>query len=106
LTISYLQIDIFSDLIALDLGIVHPTIALAARQDRPKSIDEALSSMTSKESRRTRRKFRKLVRNIHKQKLNKTSIRRRRVDVMLAIRRQAWSMVKSHSADSGDNDEI
>lgn len=100
----YQQIDIFSDLIALDLGIIHPTIANVSKDERPGSINEALSSMTVDESRRCRRKFRKLVRQHSRSEFRKRwSSRRKRSEVMMQIRNMAWDVVSNQ--DLRDNDE-
>lgn len=100
----YQQIDIFSDLIALDLGIIHPTIANASRDERPGSLNEAFASMTADEARRCRRKFRKLVRQHSRPEFRKRwSSRRKRSEVMLHLRNMAWDAVKNQ--DIRDNDE-
>jgi len=100
----YEQIDIFSDLIALQIGIIHPTIAGASKEDRPGSIDEALASMSREESRACRRKFRKLVRRRSRPEFRKRwSSRRKRSEAMLELRRRAWSMVDVSNV--CDNDE-
>lgn len=100
----YHQIDIFSDLIALDLGIIHPTVANASKDERPGSIDDALSSMTIDESRRCRRKFRKLVRQHSRPEFRKRwSSRRKRSEVMLQLRSMAWAVAGNQALQ--DNDE-
>ncbi len=100
----YEQIDIFSDLIALQIGIIHPTIADASKDDRPGSIDEALASMSKEESRACRRKFRKLVRQRSRPEFRKRwSSRRKRSEAMLELRSRAWSMVDMNNV--CDNDE-
>ena len=100
----YQQIDIFSDLIALDLGIIHPTIAAASKDERPGSINEALASMTDNESRCCRRKFRKLVRQHSRPEFRKRwSSRRKRSEVMMQLRSMAWSTLDDQNL--RDNDE-
>lgn len=100
----YEQIDIFSDLIALQLGIIHPTIACASKDNRPGSIDEALDSMTSAESKICRRKFRKLVRQRSRPEFRKRwSARRKRSEAMFELRNRAWNMVDR--TNTCDNDE-
>ena len=102
----YKQIDIFSDLIALQLGIIHPTIAAASKDDRPGSIDDALSSMTADESRRCRRKFRKIVRQRSKAEFRKRwSSRRKRSEVFMEIRSRAWDVASANGWQLSDNDE-
>jgi siroheme synthase (precorrin-2 oxidase/ferrochelatase) len=104
----YKQIDIFSDLIALQLGVVHPTIACAGREERPKSIDEALASMTASESRTCRRKFRKLLRqrNVPDETRRRWTRKRCRSEVMLSLRARAWDvMSQSSGSQLSDNDE-
>ena len=104
---SYTQIDVFSDIIALDLGIVHPTIAVAPRNEMPKSIDEALKSMTKDESLRCRRKFRKILRGISsKKRILRMSRASKRREVMMEMRNRAWNVVASkHNYELADNDE-
>jgi hypothetical protein len=100
----YEQIDIFSDLIALQIGVIHPTIAGASKDDRPGSIDEALASMSKEESRTCRRKFRKLVRQRSRPEFRKRwSSRRKRSEAMLELRTRAWNMVDRSNLQ--DNDE-
>lgn len=100
----YEQIDIFSDLIALQLGVIHPTVACASKEDRPGSIDEALASMSKEDSRSCRRKFRKLFRKRSRPEFRKRwSSRRKRSEAMLELRRLAWSMVDR--GNMKDNDE-
>lgn len=100
----YNQIDIFSDLIALDLGIIHPTIARAELSDIPRSIDSALASMTPEESRRCRRKFRKVLRRCSGSPSKaKWGPGRKRTAVMLDIRVKAWDKVDRSKL--SDNDE-
>lgn len=104
---AYKQIDIFSDMIALDLGVIHPTIASASRDERPRSIDEALASMTKDESLRCRRKFRKILRGIlSKKRIDRLSNRSKRGHVMMEVRQRAWELVsKKHNYELADNDE-
>ena len=104
---AYKQIDIFSDMIALDLGIIHPTIAGAFRDEKPRSIDEALASMTKDESRACRRKFRKILRRIFsKKRIDRLSNRSKRGHVMMEVRQRAWSqVVEKHNYKLADNDE-
>jgi hypothetical protein len=100
----YEQIGIFSDLIALQIGVIHPTIAEASKDDRPGSIDEALASMSKEESRACRRKFRKLFRQRSRPELRKRwSSRRKRSEAMLELRTLAWNMVDKSNV--CDNDE-
>jgi hypothetical protein len=100
----YEQIDIFSDLIALQLGIIHPKIAEASKSDHPGSIDEALASMSEREARACRRKFRKILRKRSRRKSSSLwSSRRKRTEVMIEIRGMAWAMVDGHGVQ--DNDE-
>ncbi len=100
----YDQIDIFSDLIALQLGIIHPTVSCANKDDRPGSIDEALASMSDSESRECRRKFRKLFRKRSRPEFRKRwSSRRKRSEAMFELRKQAWTMVDKNNV--SDNDE-
>ena len=100
----YHQVDIFSDLIALDLGIIHPTVAVASKDERPGSINEALASMTAEESRKCRRKFRKLVRQSSRPEFRKKwGARRKRSEGMLRVRALAWE--KLNNKDLSDNDE-
>jgi len=102
----YRQIEIFSDLVALQLGIVHPTVACASKDDRPKSIDEALASMSEREARVCKRKFRKLLRQRSNPKFrNRWNPRRRRSEVMLDIRARAWSIAQATGNQLTDNDE-
>jgi len=101
------QIEIFSDLIALQLGIVHPTISTASKEERPRSIDEALTSLSDEESRICKRKFRKLLRSCkRKSKFSGCwSARKGRTEVLLKIRGQAWSVIRSADNQQPDNDE-
>ena len=104
----YRQIEIFSDLIALQLGIVHPTIATASKEERPRSIDEALASMSDDESRTCRRKFRKILRKCKSKNKNsdRWNQKRRRNEVFLSVRGRAWDVVQSASNNQHpDNDE-
>ena len=103
----YRQIEIFSDLIALQLGIVHPTIAAVSKEERPRSIDEALASLSAEESRACKRKFRKLLRSCkRKSKLSgRWSARRGRTEVFLKIRGWAWDVVQSADNQQPDNDD-
>ena len=103
----YRQIDIFSDLIALQLGIVHPTIASASKEERPRSIDEALASMSDDEARTCKRKFRKLLRKRKGKSTtaNRWSLKRNRAEVMLEIRGRAWDITMSANSQLSDNDE-
>jgi hypothetical protein len=99
-----LQINIFSDLIALQLGIIHPTIAEAMASNIPKSIDSALESLTCEESRICRRKFRKISRSGNR-KVFRNAHHKRNV-VMNIIRSKAWKALKEHGQDFiHDNDE-
>lgn len=92
---AYQEINVFSDLIALEKGIIHPTIALAMRDDRPHSIDESLASMTTEESRKTRRKFRKMLRSSTPgHVIKKMSKKQKRTWVMMSIRSQAWDLTR------------
>jgi hypothetical protein len=104
---NFKQIDIFSDLIALDVGIVHPTVALATAEECPRSIDEALASLSAKESRACKRKFRKLLRSCkRKSKFSgRWSARKGRAEVLLKIRVQAWNVIRSADNQQPDNDE-
>lgn len=100
----YEQIDIFSDLIALQLGVIHPRVACASKDDRPGSIDEALASMSVSEARACRRKFRKLFRKRSRSEFRKGwSSRRKRSEAMMELRRLAWNMVDRSNMQ--DNDE-
>jgi hypothetical protein len=101
------QIEIFSDLIALQLGIVHPTISTASKEERPRSIDEALTSLSDEESRICKRKFRKLLRACKRKGKfsNRWNARRGRSEVLLKIRGQAWEAFKSGDNQQPDNDE-
>lgn len=100
----YEQIDIFSDLIALQRGIIHPTLSTASKEDRPGSIDEALASMSKEESRTCRRKFRKLVRQRSRPEFRKRwSARRKRSEANIGIRQRAWEMIDKRNVQ--DNDE-
>ena len=103
----YRQIDIFSDLIALQLGVVHPTITGASKEERPRSIDEALASMSDDEARACKRKFRKLLRSCKKKSKNSVNWnnRRRRNEVALNIRARAWDVMLSSGNQHTDNDE-
>lgn len=102
----YKQIDIFSDLIALQLGVIHPTIAAASKDDHPGSINDALASMTADESRRCRRKFRKLVRQRSRPEFRKRwSSRRKRSEALMVIRGKAWDLAGTNCIDMSDNDE-
>ena len=102
----YKQIDIFSDLVALQLGIIHPTIAAASKEDHPGSINDALTSMTTEESRACRRKFRKLMRQRSRPEFRKRwSARRKRSEVMMVIRGKAWDLAGRNCLDLSDNDE-
>ena len=90
-----MQINVFSDLIALQLGIIHPTIAEARASDIPKSIDLALESLTCEESRICRRKFRKISRSGN-----------RKVFRSAHHKRKAWRALREHGQDLiYDNDE-
>lgn len=103
----YARINVFSDLVALEKGIIHPTIALANREERPQSIDEALASMTPEESRKTRRKFRKMLRDtLPPSSLKNKSKKGRRSAVMMRIRTLAWDLTRlPDSYELSDNDE-
>jgi hypothetical protein len=103
----YRQIDIFSDLIALQLGIVHPTISSASKEERPRSIDEALASMSDDEARACKRKFRKLLRSCKKKNKNSKNwnLRRRRSEVTMNVRGRAWDLVSASGNQHPDNDE-
>jgi len=100
----YKEIDIFSDLIALRLGIIHPTIACASKDERPGGIDESLASMTAEESRCCRRKFRKLMRSRGRpESRQRWTPRRKRSEAMLEVRLRAWNMIDNQQI--SDNDE-
>lgn len=102
----YKQIDIFSDLVALQIGIIHPTIAAASKEDHPGSINDALASMTADEARRCRRKFRKIVRQRSRPEFRERwSSRRKRSEVLLEVRNRAWDIVNSNGISASDNDE-
>lgn len=104
---NFKQIDIFSDLIALGVGIVHPAVTHATAEECPRSIDEALASLSVKESRACKRKFRKLLRSCkRKSKFSgRWSARRGRAEVLLKIRGQAWNVIQSADNQQPDNDE-
>jgi uncharacterized membrane protein len=96
-----------SDLFALQEGILQATITLSSIKDRPKSIDEALASMTPQESEACRRKFRKILRKLMKKngtKINKKTKRQRREFVMFEMRSRAWDFMLHTTPE--DNDEI
>jgi hypothetical protein len=98
----YKQIDLFSDLVALQLGIIHPTISNASKSDRPGSINEAFESMTEDEVRSCKRKFRKVLRNSRFGSSSKRmSPKRKRLAVMMEVRTLAWNAFDA----SSDNDE-
>ena len=103
----YRQIDIFSDLIALQLGIVHPTVATASKEERPRSIDEALASMSDNEARTCKRKFRKILRKCKSKSKHsdRWNSRRKRNEVFLNVRGRAWDAVTSSGTKLADNDE-
>ena len=86
------QVDVFSDLIALQIGIIHPKIFKARMCDNPLSIDNALASMTVQEARVCKRKFRKLFRKSSKARFW-TPVKKRRI-VDAKIRRKAHQMIK------------
>ena len=99
-----MQINVFSDLIALQLGIIHPTIAEARASDIPKSIDLALGSLTCEESRICRRKFRKISRSGNR-KVFRSAHHKRNV-TMNIIRSKARRALREHGQDLiYDNDE-
>jgi len=103
----YKQIEIFSDLIALEKGIIHPTIALANVNDMPSSIDQALSCMSPEDSRKARRKFRKILRDAAPAKvLKRKTARQKRSIVMMHIRTKAWDLSMINSPVDGDNDDV
>lgn len=89
------QIDVFSDLIALQIGIIHPKISNALKCDDPQSIDNALASMTAKESRTCKRKFRKLLRKSSSKRACSvwTPTKKRRI-VDAKIRRKACQTIE------------
>jgi len=63
------QLYVFSDLIALQKGIIHPKIFDASKIDAPASINIALASMTKEDARRCKRKFRKLAKKAINKKI-------------------------------------
>ena len=89
------QIDVFSDLIALQVGIIHPKISLALKSDNPLSIDSALASMPADEARAYKRKFRKLLRKASTKnaRLSMTLVKKRQV-VNTQITVKAYEMIK------------
>jgi len=86
------QVDVFSDLIALQIGIIHPKIFKARMCDDPRSIDNALASMTVQEAKVCKRKFRKLFKKSSKVRFW-TPIKKRRI-VDAKIRLKAYQMIK------------
>jgi len=89
------QVDVFSDLIALQIGIIHPKISLALKSNSPLSIDSALASMSVDEARACKRNFRKLLRkaSTKKSRLNWTPAKKRQV-VNAQITIKAYEMIK------------
>ena len=91
------QIDLMTDLICLQKGIIHYSIYLSEERG---SIDAALSSLTEDAARIAKRKFRKIVRT--KTKSSKRSPSAKRSSVMEYMRSAAWEFVQNKQQ---DNDE-
>jgi hypothetical protein len=89
------QIDVFSDLIALQVGIIHPKISRALKSDDPLSIDKALASMSVDDARACKRNFRKLLRkaSTKNSRLNWMPVKKRQV-VHAQITVKAYEMIK------------
>jgi hypothetical protein len=98
------ELDVFCDLIALDHGIVHPTISKRSPTEQAHSIDEALASLTPEEARKCKRKFRKVLRKTSsKEKILMMSSRQKRNKVNLHLMLKAWLLVKDMNP--VDNDD-
>ena len=91
------QIDLMTDLICLQKGIIHYSISLSEERG---SIDTALSSLTEDAARIAKRKFRKIART--KTKSSKRSPAAKRSYVMEYMRSAAWEFVQNKQQ---DNDE-
>lgn len=88
------QLDVFSDLIALQKGIIHPTIFTTLVCDAPKSIDAALASMTKEDARICTRKFRKLAKKaINKKTFSYASSYQKRKAVLNNIYIEAYKII-------------
>lgn len=101
---SQSELDVFSDMIALQHGIIHPTVSRMRSTECERSIDAALMSMSAEEARDCRRKFRKLLRKCNSRKsLQRMGSWQKRISVNLHIQAQAWSLIRD--INPVDNDE-
>lgn len=91
------QIDLMTDLVCLQKGIIHYSVSISEEKG---SIDTALSTLSEDDARKAKRKFRKLVRSKTNVSLNSPG--RKRSAVMESMRNLAWKMVQGKVE---DNDE-
>lgn len=95
--------DVFAELACLDAGILGRKITLSAETG---SIDAALALLTPEESRKARRKFRKLSRSWARSDWTKMSRRSKRSVVEMEIYYQAIMKLHRLGREPEDNDEV
>lgn len=91
------QIDLMTDLVCLQKGIIHYSVCTSEERG---SINTALATLSEEDSRKARRKFRKIVKS--KTNVSRNSPGRKRSAVMERMRELAWKMVQGKVE---DNDE-
>lgn len=95
--------DVFAELACLDAGILGRKITLSA--DRG-SIDEALALLSPEESRKARRKFRKLSRRWARSDWSKMSRSKKRAIVELEIYYQAIMKIHNLGKKYTDDNDV
>jgi len=91
------QIDLMTDLICLQKGIIHYSVCTSEEKG---SIDSALSTLSEEDARSAKRKFRKISRS--KKLISHISPSMKRSAVMELMRNLAWKTVQGKVE---DNDE-
>lgn len=91
------QIDLMTDLVCLQKGIIHYSVCTSEERG---SINAALATLSEEDSRKAKRKFRKIVKS--KTNVSRNSLGRKRSAVMESMRNLAWKMVQGKVE---DNDE-
>jgi len=91
------QIDLMTDLLCLQKGIIHYSVCTSEEKG---SIDSALSTLSEEDARRAKRKFRKIARS--KNHVSYSSPSMKRSAVMESMRNLAWKTVQGKVE---DNDE-
>jgi hypothetical protein len=97
------MVQILENFVALDEGIIPCSIVKFLTMTKENTIDDALSTRSAEESRKCRRKYRKLVRRLRKKdvlnKMKKTGVAS---SIFLSIRKKAHDrydeMKKSNSS--------